>query len=242
MPKEIQVNASILCADFTKLGEEIKRCEDAGVDMLHVDVMDGHFVPNITVGQIIVQTLRSITRLPIEAHLMVEHPGRYIDSFAEAGADIISIHAECYGPLRLQCRELGQFPKEVDSIDAQKARKDILRIKEKGKKAFMVLNPGTPLCIGALLDDLDGVMIMSVNPGFARQKFMPAAVARIQDLRRGFRGDIEVDGGINELTAPGAVKAGANILATASYFFGAPVPKDVVCYLKGLGGSVKSKE
>ncbi len=203
--------------------------------MLHVDVMDGHFVPNITVGQIIVQTVRSVTKLPIEAHLMIEHPGMYIDSFADAGADIISIQAECYGQLKPQCRGLGQFPKEVDSIDAQKARKDILRIKEKGKKAFMVINPGTPLCIGALLDDLDGVMIMSVNPGFARQKFMPAAIPRIEDLRRKFSGDIEVDGGINEVTAPEAVKAGANILATASYFFGSDKPKEVVKYLKGLG-------
>lgn len=236
MSNSIQINASILCADFTKLGDEIKRCEDAGVDMLHVDVMDGHFVPNITVGQIIVQTVRSVTKLPIEAHLMIEHPGMYIDSFAEAGADIISIQAECYGQLKPQCRGLGQFPKEVDSIDAAMARRDILRIKEKGKRAFMVLNPGTPLCVDALLNDLDGVMIMSVNPGFARQKFMPAAIPRIEDLRRRFRGDIEVDGGINEVTAPEAVKAGANILATASYLFGAPRPRDVVYFLKGLKG------
>lgn len=236
MPKDILINASILCSDFTKLGDEIKRCEDAGVDMLHIDVMDGHFVPNITVGQIIVKTVRSVTKLPIEAHLMIEHPGMYIDSFAEAGADIISIQAECYGHLRSQCRELGQFPKEVDSIDAAKVRKDILRIKEKGKRAFMVINPGTPLCLDAVLDDLDGVMIMSVNPGFARQKFMPGAIPKIQNLRRKFGGDIEVDGGINEVTAPEAVKAGANILATASYFFGSDKPKDVVKYLKGLGG------
>jgi len=235
MSNPIKINASILCADFTKLGDEIKRCEDAGVDMFHVDVMDGHFVPNITVGQIIVQAVRSVTKLPIEAHLMIEHPGMYIDSFSEAGADIISIQAECYGQLRPQCRGLGQFPKEVDSIDAARAGKDILRIKEKGKRAFMVLNPGTPLCVDALLNDLDGVMIMSVNPGFARQKFMPAAIPRIQDLRRKFSGDIEVDGGINEVTAPEAVKAGANILATASYFFGSDKPKDVVKYLKELG-------
>lgn len=235
MPKEIFINASILCADFAKLGDEIKRCEDAGVDMLHIDVMDGHFVPNITVGQIIVQTVRSLTQLPIEAHLMIEHPGMYVESFADAGANIISVQAECYGTLRPQCRELGQFPKEVDSIDAQRARNDLLRIRNKGKKAFMVLNPGTPLCIDEVLGDLDGVMIMSVNPGFARQKFMPSSVSKIQNLRRKFSGDIEVDGGVNEVTAPEAVKAGANILATASYFFGAEKPKEVVKYLKGLG-------
>ncbi|MBI5416030.1 MAG: ribulose-phosphate 3-epimerase [Candidatus Omnitrophica bacterium] len=235
MPKDIKINASILCADFTKLGDEIKRCEDAGVDMLHVDVMDGHFVPNITVGQIIVQTVRSATRLPVEAHLMVEHPGMYIDSFADAGADIISIQAECYGRRKAECRGLEQFPKEVNSIDAARAREDIRRIKKKGKKAFMVLNPGTPLCLDAVLDDLDGVMIMSVNPGFARQKFMPLAIPKIENLRGKFDGDIEVDGGINEVTAPEAVKAGANILATASYFFGASRPREVVQYLKALG-------
>ncbi len=236
MSNTIRVNASILCADFRKLGEEINRCEDAGVDMLHVDVMDGHFVPNISIGQMVVETIRPLTQIPIEAHLMIEHPTMYIDSFIAAGADIISIQAECYGELRPGCRDLGQFPKEVDSIDAQKARKDILRIKGKGKKVFMVLNPGTPLCLDSVLNDLDGVMIMSVNPGFARQQFMPAVLAKIRDLRQRFRGDIEVDGGINATTAPEAVKAGANILATASYFFGAVRPKEIVQFLKRLGG------
>ena len=235
MSKKIQVSASILCADFTRLGDEVKRCEDAGVDMLHVDVMDGHFVPNITVGAMIVEAIRPLTRLPIEAHLMIENPWVYIDSFAEAGSDIISVHAECYGPRRSACRGFGQYPKEVDSVDADKAREDIRRIKEKGKKAFMVLNPGTPLCINYLLDDLDGVLVMSVNPGFAKQKFMPVAIPKIQELRQKFQGDIAVDGGINEVTAREAVKAGANILATASYFFGSENPKETIRYLKRLG-------
>ncbi len=235
MPKKIQVSASILCADFTRLGDEVKRCEDAGVDMLHVDVMDGHFVPNITVGAMIVEAIRPLTRLPIEAHLMIENPWMYIDSFAEAGSDIISVHAECYGQLKSACRGFGQYPKEVDSINADKAREDIRRIKEKGKKAFMVLNPGTPVCLNHLLDDLDGVLVMSVNPGFAKQKFMPVAIPKIQELRQRFKGDIAVDGGINDVTAPEAVKAGANILATASYFFGSEKPKEAIHYLKGLG-------
>lgn len=234
MSNTIRVNASILCADFRKLGEEIKRCEDAGVDMLHVDVMDGHFVPNISIGQMVVETIRPLTRIPIEAHLMIEHPTMYIDSFIAAGADIISIQAECYGKLRPGCRGLGQFPKEVDSINAQKVRKDILRIRAQGKKVFMVLNPGTPLCLDSVLNELDGVMIMSVNPGFARQQFMPAVLAKIRDLRQRFRGDIEVDGGINATTALEAVKAGANILATASYFFGAANPAEIVQHLKHI--------
>jgi ribulose-phosphate 3-epimerase len=234
MKKDIQVSASILCADFTRLGEEVKKCEDAGVDMLHVDVMDGYFVPNITVGKIIVEAIRPITKLPIEVHLMIENPWRYIDDFIDAGADTLSLHAECYGLRRADCREFDQYPKEVDTIDIQKARKDILRIKDKGKKAFMVLNPGTPVCLGDLLNDLDGVLIMSVNPGFAKQSFMPEVLPKIQELRKTFQGDIAIDGGIKKATAPLAVDAGANILATASYFFGAEDQKEAVEYLKFL--------
>ena len=234
MKKSIGVSASILCADFARLGEEIKKIEEAGADMIHVDVMDGHFVPNITIGPVIVQALRPLTRLPIEAHLMIEHPGVYIDDFIRAGADIISIQAECYGRSVSKDSEGGQYPRAVSSIDTEKAGEDIRRIKKKGKKAFMVVNPGTSLCMMSLLDELDGVLIMSVHPGFAKQKFMAAAIPKIQELRRRYDGPIAVDGGINEVTAPEAVKAGADILVTASYFFGSGKPKDVVRYLKSL--------
>ncbi len=234
MSKPIQVSASILCADFTKLGDEIKKCEDAGVDMIHVDVMDGHFVPNISIGHVIMEAIRPITKLPIETHLMIENPGVYINDFADRGADIISIQAECYGLRREECREYGHYPKEIDSINVEAARKDILRIKEKGKKAFLVVNPGTPLCFEELLSDLDGVLVMSVNPGFSKQKFIPSVLPKIEQLRQLFSGDISIDGGVNELTAPEAVKAGVNILATASYFFGSQNPKNTVQYLKGL--------
>ena len=232
MNRSVQVSASILCADFSRLGEEIKKTEDAGCDLLHVDVMDGHFVPNITIGQVMIQAMRPLTSLPIEAHLMIEHPTYYIDSFADAGADTILIHAECYGPRRMNCRRWEEFPKEVDTIDVPSLREAILKIKKRGKKAFVTLNPGTPLCIEGLLRDLDGVLIMSVNPGFAGQKFMPQVLGKIQQLRETFGGDIEIDGGLNEATAPGAVEAGANILVTASYFFGAKNPLELVRRLK----------
>ncbi|HLF18958.1 MAG TPA: ribulose-phosphate 3-epimerase [Candidatus Omnitrophota bacterium] len=233
MSKSIKVAASILCADFTKLGDEIKKCEDAGVDMLHIDVMDGNFVPNISIGQVILEAIRPITKLPIETHLMIEHPWFYIDEFCDKGADIVSIHAECYGPRRMGKEQL-EFPKEVDTIDAQRARKDILRIKKKGKKAFMTINPGTPPCLDGVLKDLDGVLVMSVNPGFAKQAFNPIALSKIEQLRKSFKGDIAIDGGVNDKTAPGCVKAGANILATASYFFNSPNPKRAVQFLKSL--------
>jgi len=237
MSKSIKVSASILCADFSKLADEIKRCEDAGVDMFHVDVMDGHFVPNITIGPMIVETIRPLTKLPIEAHLMITHPGMYIDQFIDAGSDIIHIQVECYGPLRETSEGLDCFPKEVDFIEPHRIRVDLDRIKKRGKKAFVVINPGTPLCIDSILKEIDGVLVMSVNPGFAKQKFMPVALPKIQKLKENFQGDIAIDGGVNEMTAPQAVKAGANILATASYLFGSSNPKEVIRYLKGLKGA-----
>ena len=232
--KPIQVSASILCADFTRLGDEIKKSEAAGVDAIHVDVMDGHFVPPITIGQVIVEAIRPHTVLPIETHLMVEDPWSMIDSFLDAGADIISLQVECYGERRAHCRQPEQYPKEVDAINPDKLRQDIRRIKSRGKKVHLVVNPGTPLCFDMLLNEIDGVLVMSVNPGFAKQKFMSVVIPKIEQLRKKFQGDIAVDGGVNGETAPLVVKAGANILATASYFFGAENPKGVVQSLKSL--------
>ena len=235
MKKIIKVSASILCADFTKLGDEIKKCEDAGVDMLHVDVMDGHFVPNISIGQVIVEAIRPKTKLPIETHLMIQNPTMYIDSFIDAGADIVSIQVECYGSLKKECQGPGQFPKEVTAVDINKIRPDIQKIKSRGKKVFAVVNPGTPLCFDPILKDIDGVLVMSVNPGFAKQKFQANVLSKVEYLRGIFSGDISIDGGVNAETAPLAVKAGVNILATASYFFGSKDVKETVKYLKSLG-------
>jgi len=163
----IKVSASILCADFTQLKETIHVCENSGVDMLHVDVMDGHFVPNITIGAMIVEAIRPITKLPIDVHLMIEHPTDFISDFINAGADMISMQAECYGILKKECRSYGVYPKELEAFNSDLARKDVETIHRAGKKAFMVINPKTELCIDKLLPELDGVLIMSVNPGFA---------------------------------------------------------------------------
>lgn len=234
MSNKVKISASILSSDFTKLGEDIRKCEDAGVDMIHVDVMDGHFCPNISIGLPIIEAIRPITKLPIDTHLMIENPGAYIQKFADAGSDYISTHIECYGQRREHCRGVGQFPKEIDSIDLNLAKQDMEAIRALGKKAMVVVNPGTPLCFDELFDSLDGILIMSVNPGFSGQKFMAEALPKIKYLAENFKGEISVDGGVNAQTAPDAVKSGVTILATASYFFGAEDPKAAVDYLRNL--------
>jgi ribulose-phosphate 3-epimerase len=233
MSKSIEVSASILAADFSNLKNEIKRCEAAGVDRFHIDCMDGHFVPNLTIGPLIVETMRKLTQLPLETHLMIEHPGEYIESYAKAGADIIQIHVECYGERSTSCRQWNRWPKEIEQVDIPTLRADLKIIRKLRKKAFVVFNPGTSLC-EEILNDCDGVLIMSVNPGFAGQQFMPEALPKLARLKEVFKGDIAIDGGINAQTAPLAVQAGAHVLITASYLFGADSLSDVTRNLKSL--------
>ncbi|NLE65107.1 MAG: ribulose-phosphate 3-epimerase, partial [Elusimicrobia bacterium] len=188
-----------------------------------------------TIGPVIVEAVRRHTKRPIKAHLMIENPWDYVDPFIKAGADIIGIHAECYGERRAFCREYGQYPKEVDVIDAQMMRRDIQRIMDAGARPCLVINPGTPVsCLDPVLDEVSDVLLMSVDPGFAGQKFKPEARFKIKELREQFVGDIAVDGGVNAETAPGIVKAGANVLVTASYFFNSPDPAGAVKFLKSL--------
>ncbi|MBF0122548.1 MAG: ribulose-phosphate 3-epimerase [Candidatus Omnitrophica bacterium] len=234
---KIEVSVSLLSADFGKLAEAISLSEKFGVDRLHIDVMDGHFVPNITIGPVVLAAVRKYTKLPIAAHLMIEHPWDYIDDFINAGADLIGIHAECYGERRASCREYGQYPKEVDAIDVEMVRRDLQRIRDRGKKACLVINPGTPVgCLERVLGEVDSVLVMSVNPGFSGQKFIVDALGKIKLLREKFDGDIAVDGGINGETVEQVVRAGANVLVTASYFFNHSDPAGVVRTLKGLQG------
>jgi len=214
----IKIAPSILSADFSNLGEEIKKVEAAGADLIHIDVMDGHFVPNITIGPFIVKACRKITKLPLDVHLMIENPDRYIPDFAKAGADIITIQVEA--------------SKNLDE--------DIELIKRNNVKPGVVVNPATPIeKVFPVLNKVVMILLMSVNPGFEAQKFMPEVLPKIRELkknleRKALKVDIEVDGGINLETAKEVVKAGANVLVAGSAIFYAKDYKDIIRKFKSL--------
>jgi len=218
MTKKIKVAPSLLSADFSRLGEEIKAVEAAGADVIHVDVMDGHFVPNITIGPLIVEAARRSTKLPLDVHLMITNPELYIADFAKSGADYITVHVETAFHL--------------DRL--------IQSIKEhKGVKAAVALNPATPLTsLDYVLSSVDMVLIMSVNPGFGGQAFIPSALDKIAKLRKridelGLKTEIEVDGGVKPSNAAEVIKAGADILVAGSAVFGA---KDYAAAIRGIRG------
>ena len=201
--KKIQISPSILSADFSQLGAEIKRLEDGGADMIHVDVMDGHFVPNLTIGPPVIKALRKHCSLKFDVHLMISPVHKYIESYAEAGADIITIH-----------------PEATDNM-----KSSILKIKQLNKKVGVSLNPESKIdLILDFLDKIDLVLIMSVNPGFGGQKFMPEVLEKIKKLRKiqdekKLNFDIEIDGGINFENSKKAIDAGANILVSGTTIF-----------------------
>jgi ribulose-phosphate 3-epimerase len=195
---------SILSADFARLGDEIKAVEAAGADWIHVDVMDGHFVPNITIGPLIVEAVRSVTSLPIDVHLMIENPDDYIPAFAEAGASWISVHSETSVHLN----------------------RSVQLIRECGAKPGVVLNPSTPIqSLEWIIEDVDYVLIMSVNPGFGGQAFITNSIDKVNALRqmiqsKNLNTPIQVDGGVNEKTIAGIAAAGADIFVAGSAIFG----------------------
>jgi ribulose-phosphate 3-epimerase len=201
--KNIKISPSILSADFSQLGNEIKRLEDGGADMIHVDVMDGHFVPNLTIGPPVIKTLRKQCSLKFDVHLMISPVHKYIEAYADAGADIITIH-----------------PEATDNLEAS-----IFKIKELNKKVGVSLNPESKIdLILGLLDQIDVVLIMSVNPGFGGQKFMPEVLDKIKELKKirakkNIDFDIEIDGGINFDNYKAAIDAGANILVSGTTIF-----------------------
>jgi ribulose-phosphate 3-epimerase len=199
----IKLAPSILSADFARLGEQIDELAGAGADYIHVDVMDGHFVPNITIGAPVVASIRAATSLPLDVHLMIEHPERYISQFIQAGADIITVHVEASPHLHATIRA----------------------IKESGARAGVSINPPTPIgVVEEFLPHVSLVLVMSVNPGFGGQPFIPETLPRIAHIRkvlddRGLNVELEVDGGINANNAPDIVKAGANVLVAGNSIF-----------------------
>ena len=205
---------SILSADFAKLGQEIRDAERGGADWIHVDVMDGHFVPNITIGPLVVKSIRPVTKLPIDVHLMIKNPEEYIESFAKAGSDIITFHIESE-----------EDPKEIIKL-----------IRYYKKKVGVSLRPKTnPSAIDAILAMVDMVLVMTVEPGFAGQEFMFDCLDKIERLRAVFNKDIEVDGGINDVTAQDVISKGANVLVAGTSVFG---QSDYAAAIKKLRGGI----
>jgi ribulose-phosphate 3-epimerase len=214
--EESVIAASILACDFGRLTDEIQAVADAGADWIHVDVMDGHFVPNITIGPRIVEVARDATQLPLDVHLMIEQPERYIDSFVKSGATTVGVHAEA-------CPHL---------------HRTVAQIREAGARASVTINPGTPAnAVEAVLGDVDQVLVMTVNPGFGGQRFIAGTLPKIETLRgwirdRGLSVALEVDGGITEDTIASAARAGADAFVAGTAIFGAPNYREAITALR----------
>ncbi len=218
---EIVIAPSILACDFGRLFDEVQAVTDAGADWIHVDIMDGHFVPNITIGPRIVEAVRDATQLPLDVHLMIQQPERHIDAFVKAGATTVGIHAEA-------CQHL---------------HRTVAQIREAGARASVTINPGTPAnAVEAVLGDVDQVLVMTVNPGFGGQQFIAGTLPKVETLRgwirdRGLAVALEVDGGITEDTIASAARAGANAFVAGTAIFGAPNYREAIAALRQAASS-----
>ncbi len=215
--KKILISPSILSADFTRLGEEVRSVQEAGADWIHIDVMDGHFVPNITIGPLIVAAVKKVTNLPLDVHLMISDPDRYVEDFHAAGADILTVHPEV----------------------ATHLHRTLSRIRELGMKAGAALNPATGLeALEYVLPNLDVIMLMTVNPGFGGQSFIKTMIPKVRALREmidrsGYRILCEIDGGVSPETAPGLIENGADVFVAGSAVFGKPPYAEAIRKIRG---------
>ncbi|WP_100330868.1 ribulose-phosphate 3-epimerase [Bacillus xiapuensis] len=218
----VKIAPSILSADFSRLGEEIKEVEAGGADIIHVDVMDGHFVPNITIGPLIVEAIRPITKLPLDVHLMIENPDKYIEAFAKAGADYITVHTEA-------CPHL---------------HRTVQLIRSYGVKPGVVVNPATPAAVlDYIIEDIDMVLLMTVNPGFGGQSFIHSVVPKIRQVKeiidaKGLDVAIEIDGGVNAETAKACAQAGADILVAGSAIYNKDDRKQAIAEIRASASLV----
>ena len=219
--RNILVSPSLLSADFSRLGEEVRAVQDAGADWLHLDVMDGHFVPNITIGPMIVAAVKKVARVPLDVHLMISDPDCYIEAFHEAGADVLTVHPEATHHLH----------------------RTLTRIRELGMKAGAALNPSTGLeSVRYVLAQLDVIMLMTVNPGFGGQSFIPTMLPKVKALREmidasGYQILVEVDGGVSPKTAPALASNGADVFVAGSAVFGNPPYREVIEKLRNSGSA-----
>ncbi len=233
--KKIRIAPSLLAADFSSLGEEIRRVEDGGADVLHLDVMDGHFVPNITIGPVVIEWVRKVTQLPLDCHLMIMEPDRYAKDFVEAGADNITFHAEAVGLDSARTwkeRGYALTPGKGEIFNRERLLKTIEEIRSRGKTVGVALNPDTPGGVIDFLDDVDLVLAMTVWPGFGGQKFIESVVPKVAQLRqRSGTVDLQVDGGLNLQTVGDAAGAGANVIVAGTATFRSD---DIPGTIKGL--------